>query len=70
MALYMSLPPELVPLPSMPAMMGSLSVEDGIRELVRNQGCGREMHQLVNAAIKATPSEFNLVASVKSNTSH
>jgi hypothetical protein len=47
----------------MPAMMGSLSVEDGIRELVRNQGCGQEMHQRVNAAIKVTSSEYNLINS-------
>ena len=62
MALCVLLPLELVPLPSMPVMMDSLSVKDGERELVRNQGCGREMHQRVNATIKATSSEFNSIA--------
>ena len=61
MALCVLHPLELVPLPSMPVMMGSLSVKDGEREHVRNLGCGREMHQCVNPTIKATSSEYNSI---------
>ena len=57
MVLCVSLPRELAPLPSTPVTMGLLST-DGIKELVRIQGCGREMRQHANATITVTASEF------------